>query len=183
MTRSIRLDVATVFVAALTGLTGLTGCQAKSPAAAPSATAAGLGEAQITAILEKHAQCVREHGIAGFQPPRLIDGRIHGKGEAPAGVNEEAMMAALDACDSIGRQLPENLWRKPDPTAEDLEKLRQFAVCLRQHGFPDWPDPDPRGRFAIRGTPMEHARDSDSGRAAFEACRQYEVGFGMTEPE
>ncbi|MFC6023571.1 hypothetical protein ACFP2T_46380 [Plantactinospora solaniradicis] len=180
MTKSIRLGVATGFVAALTGLAG---CQAESPDAAPPATTAGLGEARITTILEEHAQCVRDHGIAGFQPPRLVDGRIHGKGEAPAGVDEEAMMAALDACESIARQLPESLWRKPDPTAEDLEKLRQLAACLRQHGFPDWPDPDSRGRFAIRGTPMEQAAKGDSGRDAFDACSRYETGFGMTEPE
>ncbi|MEV4755933.1 hypothetical protein AB0J86_12575 [Micromonospora sp. NPDC049559] len=180
MTRCIRLGVAAVVVAALAGLTG---CRAESPAATPSPAASGLGEAQIVAILEEHAQCVRDHGVAGFQPPRLADGRIQGKGEAPAGADQEAVMAALDACDAIARRLPQSLWRKPDPTAADLDKLRQLAACLRQHGFPDWPDPDARGRFAIRGTPMEQAVKGDSGRDAFDACRQYEVGFGMTEPQ
>ena len=27
---------------------------------------------------------------------------------------------------------------------EDIARMRQFAACVREHGVPDWPDPDPR---------------------------------------
>jgi hypothetical protein len=181
MTRRIRLGVAAVAVAALTGLAG---CHGESPTT-PSAAASGLGEDQLAAILQEYTQCIRDHGIAGFRSPKLVDGRIQGRGQAPAGVDEATLRAALEACEPIAQRVPDGMWGRPeDPTAAQLEQLRQLAACLRQHGFPDWPDPDTRGRFAITGTPMEQAVKGDSGRDAFAARRQYNDGdpIRMTEP-
>ena len=31
----------------------------------------------------------------------------------------------------------------PRPSAQDLAQKQRFAACLREHGLPDYPDPDP----------------------------------------
>ena len=37
----------------------------------------------------------------------------------------------------------------PELTAEDMTKLRQFAGCMREKGFPNYPDPDAQGNFPL----------------------------------
>jgi hypothetical protein len=180
MTRCIRLGAVALVVAALTGLAG---CHGKS-SAAPSATASGLSEAQIVVILQEYTQCMRDHGIPGFQQPKLVNGKIQGGG-APGDLDKDTVGAAEKACEPIATRLPDTIWgSQPDPTAAELAKLRQWAACLRQHGFPDWPDPDSRGRFAVIGTGMETALRGDGGKDARDACRQYNDGhqIRMTSP-
>jgi hypothetical protein len=183
MTRCIRLGAVALVVAVLTGLAG---CHGKSPAA-PSAAASGLNEAQIVAILQEYTQCMRDHGIPGFQQPKLVNGKIQGGG-APGDLDKDTVGAAEKACKPIADRLPDSMWGSQnngqDPTAAELDKLRQWAACLRQHGLPDWPDPDSRGRFAVGGTPMDNALKSDSGKDARDACRQYNDGgqIGVTSP-
>ena len=36
------------------------------------------------------------------------------------------------------------------PNAE-FQQLVRFAVCMRQHGYPNWPDPGIDGVFALPG--------------------------------
>jgi hypothetical protein len=181
MTRCIRLGAAALVVAVLTGLAG---CHGK-PSAAASAAASGLNEAQIVAILQEYTQCMRDHGIPGFQQPKLVNGKIQGGG-APGSLDKDTMGAAEAACKPISDRLPDTMWgsQGQDPTAAELAQLRQWAACLRQHGFPDWPDPDSRGRFAIIGTGMEIALRGDGGKDARDACRQYNDGrqIRLTSP-
>ncbi|MCP2328721.1 hypothetical protein HDA40_007228 [Hamadaea flava] len=180
MTRHLRLSLVAAVVVTLARLAG---CSGTSPAAAPSPSAGALSEAQIVAILEQHAQCVREHGVAGFQAPAFTDGKVQGKGDKPAGVDTETFASALDACQSVMQQLPASLWAgRPMPNASDIDKLRKFAACMRQNGFPDWPDPDSRGRYAITGTPME--QEMQKGNELPAPCQQYLDGVraGMTQP-
>jgi hypothetical protein len=55
-----------------------------------------------------------------------------------------------------------------------MQKLRDFAKCIREHGIPEWPDPKSDGTFPIAGTPIQ-AEGKSSGRlsTAVEACKQY----------
>jgi hypothetical protein len=177
-------------------LTGLAGCHSK-PSAAPSAAASALSEAQIVAILQEYTQCMRDHGVPSFQQPKLVNGKVKWD-KSPAGVDLDTLDAAVEACRPIAKKLPDSLTGRPqDPTAAELDKLRQFAACMRQHGYPDFPDPDSRGRFAIEGTPMERAvggkgggnRPSEPGEApppdpAIQPCMQHIQGLDlrMTAP-
>lgn len=179
MTRCIRIGAAAVVVAILTGLAG---CRGGSPAA-PSASASELAEDQVVEVLQQYTQCMHDHGVPGFRQPKVVDGKIQAGG-APGDVSAEALKAATDACDSIAKRLPASMWGRQDPPAAELDKLRQWAACVRQHGFPDWPDPDSRGRFAVMGTPMQDALKGDGGRDVIDACRQYSDGgaIRMTSP-
>jgi hypothetical protein len=56
--------------------------------------------------------------------------------------------------------------------AEDQEQARKFAQCIRDNGVPDFPDPDPNGRFSEGG----HDPDDPTLRAAQEKCRDLAPG-------
>jgi hypothetical protein len=56
--------------------------------------------------------------------------------------------------------------------AADREQALAFAQCMRDNGVPDFPDPDPNGRFSDR----EHDQDDRAFRAASEACRDLAPG-------
>jgi hypothetical protein len=84
--------------------------------------------------------------------------------------------AAFNACESIVDVLPPGVMSGPWVSAADLEKTGRFAACLRQHGFPEWPDPNGDGLFAIRGTALESALRSDQGQEATKACQKYYDG-------
>jgi hypothetical protein len=58
-------------------------------------------------------------------------------------------------------------------SAADQKRALQFAQCMRDNGVPDFPDPDPDGRF--RGTGHEQQNDP-TFRAAQEKCRDLAPG-------
>jgi hypothetical protein len=164
-----RYGLATVLVAAL-GALAACGGSPQPPAASPSV----MSDEQITTIARQYGQCMRDHGIARFRDATLEDGRL-ARGGAPDGsVTEAQMQAAIDACQAIFAMLPASvLAPAPPPTAEELERIARFSGCVRQHGLPDWPDPDSRGAFKLADPTTVK---SDRFLAAQTACRQYYDG-------
>lgn len=73
--------------------------------------------------------------------------------------------------------------RPSPPTAAQLAQLTRFAQCIRQHGVPDFPDPDPQnghfhGYAAVVQAAGSPAPGVDPGfaaafAAAYRACGQY----------
>jgi hypothetical protein len=55
--------------------------------------------------------------------------------------------------------------------AADQEQARKYAQCIRDNGVPDFPDPDPNGRFSA-----EHDQNDPELRAAQEKCRDLAPG-------
>ncbi|HEY3036927.1 MAG TPA: hypothetical protein VGJ54_19995, partial [Streptosporangiaceae bacterium] len=174
MTRLIRYGVAAVLLAALPALPACTSGGHASASASPSASAM-TGE-QILAIARRYAQCLREHGITGVAEPRIQDGRLIGAG-VPADYPDPAKLdEAFNACGPIVDALPAGVMSGPHVSAADLEKMGKFAACMRQHGLPEWPDPNGDGLFPIRGTALENALKSDQGEEAKRACQKYYDG-------
>ena len=163
MTRTIRAALA-----ALTVLAAFAGCDAGSPSANSSPSVSGMSEQQIVAVIQEYTLCMREHGIPTFEAPRLVDDRVTGGG-IPDGLDRASTEQAWEACDPIIRRLPSYLMNDT-PSEVGMEKLRQFAACLREHGVPDWPDPDNHGAFPVNGTPMEQILKTDQGQVAVRAC-------------
>ena len=96
-----------------------------------------------TAQLE-FARCMREHGIDMPDPETAPGGgftqRIEvGKDDA------ETMQAAQEACDHILANAG-NFRGELDP--EQLDKMVDFAQCMREHGI-DMPDPATNGKGGI----------------------------------
>jgi hypothetical protein len=159
-------------------LAALTACDRNGGTADPSSAA--MTDDQIMAIANELTQCMRDHGVTGFpaSPWVVENGKLSGGGSpADAGVDRATVEAADQACDPIRNRLPEGVWADgPRVTAEDLEKMGRFSECLRQHGIPDWPDPDSRGVFPIEGTPLETALKTDQGQDARRACQHHYDG-------
>lgn len=58
------------------------------------------------------------------------------------------------------------------PVAADLERSRQLSACLRGHGVPDYPDPDPAtGQAPLTDAQARGLKSSATFRTAMEACR------------
>ena len=84
------------------------------------------------------AKCMRANGVPNFPDPNPGGGfEFH----ASAGIiSSPAFKAAHAQC---GKFLPAGgpLSPGPPPSAETMAQLRRIAVCMRQHGVPQFPDP------------------------------------------
>jgi hypothetical protein len=99
----------------------------------------------------RFAQCMRDHGVPDFPDP--VDGRITTR----SGGDPTAMQAAQAACQELapgGRT-----------TAQMQEQIIAFSRCMRDHGEPDFPDPEGPGRLLI-------PRTIDTQSPQFEQARQ-----------
>lgn len=54
--------------------------------------------------------------------------------------------------------------------------MGRFAACMRQDGYPEWPDPNGEGFFPIQGTALERALKTDQGQEAKRTCQKYYDG-------
>jgi hypothetical protein len=86
--------------------------------------------------------CYRAHGDPSFPDPVYDpgDGEWHfavSPGTAPASTRQ--------ACQHL---FPSGNASPPVPQAR-FQALVRLAECLRQHGVPNWPDPDPDGSYPL----------------------------------
>lgn len=101
----------------------------------------------------KYAKCMRENGIDIPDPepgkfPPVVDG--------PPDSKEHK---ALTAC----KQFLPNGGEAEDISPEDLEKIREYAQCMRDNGV-DMPDPEPDGTLtgdAVTGEDAEKLAAAD----------------------
>jgi hypothetical protein len=136
------------------------------PAASASPTApAGDREEQ----LRQFAGCMREHGVDLPDPEPGLGGM---GGMAGSGaLNDPDFQTAFAACRT---KLP-NGGEPPKLNADQLERYREFATCMRAHGV-DVPDPDPDG--TLRVGRFGNINPSDPKlRSAVTACRDKLTGL------
>jgi hypothetical protein len=119
---------------------------AKKP---PSASVSGRGSQNSSVQAAYHyADCMRSHGVTAFGDPHVS---VHGNSTAigfhvdPQITGSPAFKSAQRACSHI-LPSPSN-----GPTAAQTHAREQdfvaFAKCMREHGFPRFPDPDNQGRL------------------------------------
>jgi hypothetical protein len=112
-------------------------------------------------------QCMRDHGMDVDDPdPNGGPGlRIR----ASAGAREA--IKGSDAFKECQQYLPAG--KLADLNPEQLEQVRQFAACMREHGI-DMPDPDPNngGMFRVeKGSGPDKVNPDDPAfEAATKAC-------------
>jgi hypothetical protein len=56
--------------------------------------------------------------------------------------------AALQACQSLGAQLP-GVNQSHAPSQAQLQQMIAFSHCMRAHGLSSWPDPGSDGLFPL----------------------------------
>lgn len=158
--RTIALLVTLATAAALAACASGAG---QPPAGSPGP--AGTPDVQTAAIV----QCYRAHGDPGFPDPVYDpgDGRWHfavSPATAPQGTRQ--------ACQHL---FPSAEVSPPVPQAQ-FQQLVRLAQCLRQHGLPSWPDPDPDGAFSL--PPSLLTKTPVSARAT-QACQRYVPSGGI----
>ncbi|MEU0535433.1 hypothetical protein [Amycolatopsis tolypomycina] len=113
------------------------------------------------------AKCMREHGVDMPDPKPAGDGGGMAITLGGDGVDASKMEAAQSAC----KHLMPNGGEMKQPSAEELDKMRKDAKCMREHGI-DMPDPDPSGKGMMRAGKVD---DPKKFEEAAKAC-----GLGMS---
>jgi hypothetical protein len=179
-TRSRARPAAGLLLAALAAAAVLLGVLAGCGVAGPAPGAAGSStmslQQRARTVWLQFAQCVRVHGTPSFPDPQ-VDSQGHANfGPSPQIKTEVSQ--AQGACGSILKRLPPSVTHNAPVTAAQLHELTLMAGCMRQHGLPQWPDPQPDGVFHLAGTPYATAGRSPQVVAALHACSQYETAGG-----
>jgi len=143
------------------------------PTASGSASAsASAGSGDLTAFVN----CVRQHGVTVPDPN---PGFAWQQAEHAAGWE-----AAWEACKGLLPPPPAGAASQL-PSAQELEQLRTFAVCMRAHGI-DMSDPDPTGDMPIHGRLENVTRaqlNNDPGyKAAYQGCKNKLPGRNPLSP-
>jgi hypothetical protein len=84
------------------------------------------------------ARCMRSNGVTNFPDPNPGGGfEFHA---SPADISSPAFRTAQAKCQ---RFMPGGgpLSPGPPPSAQTMAQLRRIAVCMREHGVPQFPDP------------------------------------------
>jgi hypothetical protein len=117
----------TVACSSNSGSTGSSGSP-QSAGAAPSASSNAVA----------FAQCMRAHGIPSYPDPSSVSGPID---SSQLGVSDTVYETAKTTCNRLYPQP-----RRSVTTAQqqqDEAQLLKFAKCMRSHGLPSFPDPNP----------------------------------------
>lgn len=119
---------------------GCTSGTSKPEAAASTSAAASLSPREAAV---KFAECMRTNGIAAFPDPDAsgsltIDAVANGTG---IDTSSPAWSQALAACKSLQ---PSGFTGNKRNAAQQQAAI-MFAQCVRDHGVPDFADPDPNG--------------------------------------
>jgi hypothetical protein len=145
----------------------LAGCGSGGSQAGTATTPHGNGAPD--ASTEAIVQCYRAHGDPGFPAPVYDpgDGRWH-FGTSPG----SAPLSTRQACQHL---FPAGNASPPVPQAR-FQQLVRLAECIRRHGVPNWPDPDPDGSFPL---PPSLQQKTPAEATAQNACSQYIPSGGI----
>ncbi|AQZ65994.1 unnamed protein product [[Actinomadura] parvosata subsp. kistnae] len=138
---------------------GVASVTTTSTSATPAATATASASADPQERGRKFAQCMRDHGVPMEDPAPDGSGGLSVIAKKGDGKTKDA----LEACRELAP-----IKDRDELTPEDLDKLREFAKCMRDNGV-NMPDPAPDGSFG--GAAGSIKRDDPAFTKAFEACR------------
>jgi hypothetical protein len=163
LTASVLLAVLVVATACSGGSSG-PGVAGQGSSSTPSASASPAGDLREAQLA--YARCMRDHGISDFPDPEPGGGiAIQGEPGSDLDPNNPRFQEADEACRSL----------LPAPPAEEEAQARaqglRYARCMREHGFPDFPDPNAEGGIDIDlGEHPELDPNNPRYQAANEAC-------------
>ena len=176
MRHRIRIGCAAVAVAGLLvagcGSGGDTGAKVASIGGTTTTVAGGGssgnggGDLQERAL--EFAKCMRQHGIDMPDPKVDANGKMQMRVNGRRG-DEAKMREAQTACqDKMGGAFGPGSG-PADP--EFQEKALKYSQCMRQHGVPKFPDPQPNGGLLV-GPDSGVDPSSPTFKAADKACQQ-----------
>ncbi|WP_436522905.1 hypothetical protein [Actinoplanes sp. HUAS TT8] len=139
---------------------------AQSAGPKPSSSASGRSGPDPDAML-KYSKCMRANGLDWFPDPGADGGLVV---QNPPGVPDSSIKAAEAACKQY---LPAGD-KEDKPSAEEIERSRQMAKCMRANGVPGFPDPDPNGGISIDADKLGTGPGDPTFDNAEKACAQYQ---------
>jgi hypothetical protein len=122
----------------------------------PNDTAASTGGSQSKTQIHQNAlnfaKCMRANGVPNFPDPSPGGGFQVGAGLNVAAPVATAAQAKCQKFTPGGGPLSPG----PPPSAQTMAQLRRIAVCMRQHGVPQFPDPKSSVPPGFRPNPAEY---------------------------
>jgi hypothetical protein len=142
----------------------------------PSATSSTSGS-QLTSLLHQIGACIRSHGLPDFPDP--VVNQQTGQVLLASGANTPPQQV-LTACQSLISKLPAQATQGNGPiSAAEMAQYRAYAACMRQHGLPNWPDPNPDGTFTLSGTLSGASARTGAYSSQMNACKKYVPAAGI----
>ena len=142
------------------------------PTAAPATTAPTTYQLAVA-----YAQCMRTHGEPTWPDP-ASDGNFADN----INTSTAQYLSANGAC---GHLLPNGGALTRAQTDQAVAALSKYAACMRSHGIPKYPDPDPRyvqagltgpGSIAVQALNITMQQFN----SASHACLQFRPGYART---
>jgi hypothetical protein len=158
------------------GLALAAGCGKTSGPSVPAAN--GSASASPSAASGGYSAffgCLRQHGISVPDPAPSSPGTV-GEWVDQQSAQDTMFDPAAVACQSqLPASDPNSRPANHPPSAQELEQVRTYAVCMRAHGIP-MSDPDPTTGDTQIGGRLEHVTrtqlNNDPGyKAARQACK------------
>ena len=150
------------------------GSQEASPPVASAARSSTTTISQTHALLLA-GRCLRQHGLPNLPDPTIASSGP-AKGHAildkhallafPSSVFTQAVLACHSALEQAGFRGGQNAAANP----QDIRDLLAFARCVRNHGIPNFPDPNSQGGFNLAGTGINSHQLSPTELAAARTC-------------
>jgi hypothetical protein len=118
-------------------------------------------------------RCLRQHGLPDLPSPVLA---TSGPSRGQMILDKAGLIAyassvvsrATTACSAAMAQLPSG--PNSVTSAQQLQDLLAFAHCVRNHGVPNFPDPNSQGSFDLAGTGINGHQLTSAELAAARAC-------------
>jgi hypothetical protein len=148
------------------------------------------GSSVTTAVSQSHAmllavQCLRQHGILDLPDPTVVpSGPMRGQSifdkRAFGAYPDPVVNQALAACRAALAQAGVVPRSAPTLTEQEIQNRLALARCLRSHGVPNFPDPNPTtGDITL---PPGLTKTSPQLLTAAQACRSLAIAAGLQVP-
>jgi hypothetical protein len=129
-------------------------------AAAGQPSSHGTGKPSALA----YAQCMQSHGIKNFPEPNSSGQLTLTQGQSLPDTSSPRFQAAAKTCRALN---PAGVAPNPAQQAEQLQADIAYAKCMRAHGVPNFPDPDPNtgDSFALQGIDVNSSQVQSANTA------------------
>jgi hypothetical protein len=126
----------------------------------------------LTVAMDSYASCMRSHGVAGFyftrgtsSPPPMPEVELFFRGySADIDPSSTVVQAAQKTCKHL-LGLPSS---PPHESHQQFLRAVKSAECMRSHGYPNWPDPNPT--VPVHFIPAGVNTNSPQFQAAAKSC-------------
>jgi hypothetical protein len=130
--------------------------------------------------MHEAGQCIREHGIPGYQDPVLTpEGQVYTDQRSLQDVSQTALQSAEQACRALVATAGFDPESEPPAPPKLVEAGVRAAQCMRSHGLPDYRDPTaqspytPGHGFGVTGSQIPSGGKANPVyQRAATACRQ-----------